>query len=92
MIQILTGSETTSLEFGSRGQYAAILLASHAGGTWTLQVKTPEDPAQWVDTNVTFTGDNMESFVAMPGVTYRLDGGTAGAVAWVYDNGEAFRG
>lgn len=92
MRPILAATETTGTEFSVQGQYADITLAGHAGGTWTLERKTPEETPRWVATNVTFTEDNVIGFIPMPLAVYRLAGGDMGAVAWVSGNSDAFRG
>ena len=89
-MQVLEDTQTEGREFSLRGTYGEVLLSKHSGGTWTLQRKTPDD--EWIDTNVTFVQNNATSFVVMPGQTYRIEGGTAGATAWAYDNSDAFRG
>ena len=84
--QILTATQTQSDTFMHPGQDGAfIALRSHAGGSWTLRAKFPDD--QWVDVgtgDVEFTADGICLFDApRDGFEYRLEGGTAGAVAWL---------
>ena len=87
--QILTDTQAEGSEFSVSGIYSEIVLSKHSGGTWTLQRKTPDD--EWIDTNVSFTGNDVKSFVGMPGVVYRVEGGTTGATAWVTSNEEGLR-
>lgn len=88
--QILTDTQTEGDVFSVQGVYAEITLSKHSGGQWTVQRRTPDD--EWIDTNIVFARNDVKSFVAMPGLPYRIAGGTAGATAWVADDSEAFRG
>ena len=84
MKQFLIATQTTSDEHpAAGGRYSGtIFLTDHAGGTWTLQAESPD--GDWVDTNVTFTADGIQSNIIFEqGISYRLNGGSAGAKAWV---------
>lgn len=74
---VLTDTQTTGDEFVLDGGPAVAILDGHSGGTWTLQVKGPSD--DWVDTDVEWTANGIFAFMAAPGATYRVTGGTAGA-------------
>ena len=82
MEQILASTQSTSSEWEAPGFQAMVELIAHAGGTWTLQVKGLDDV--WYDVaDIEFT-DNGAFFVrTIPGRSYRLTGGTAGAQAWM---------
>ena len=79
--QILTATQTTSDEFNSPGTIVAVIMTSHSGGTWKLQVKAPDDT--WVDDDPKFTKNDVLYFYCTSGLLYRLTGGTAGATAWL---------
>ncbi len=85
MVQILHSTQTTGPEFETSGGLVFAILSGHAGGTWTLEVATPN--GDWVDAGgpagVEFTEDGIVSFYSAGGVRYRLTGGTQGAEAWV---------
>ena len=84
MKQILSATQAGSDEFPAGGnRYSAtVMLTAHAGGTWTLQVQAPDDT--WINTNVTFTSNDIFSDVIFErGLNYRLTGGSVGATAWV---------
>ena len=90
MQQILFATQTTSGVHEAAGGLVngTVLLSSHAGGTWTLQVLAPDDSATetWIDTSVTFTANGIQSgLVFERTLNYRLTGGTAGALAWISD-------
>lgn len=80
MKQVLHATQTTSDVWTSTGA-GDIILDSHAGGTWTLQVESPG--GNWIDTDVTWTDDGIKTtFKQTQGLRYRITGGTAGARAW----------
>ena len=81
--QVLTSTQTESDEFNFRSPGASILLSGHAGGIWTLQVKSPS--GDWIDTDLTFDEDGGEPILVIAEESYRLTGGSVGAEAWVYD-------
>lgn len=87
MQQILKPDQTTSDEFGPASGnllYGTCILTDHAGGTWTLQVQSPD--GVWVTPGnpVTFTKDDIYSNIRFArDLKYRLHGGTAGAKAWI---------
>ena len=56
-----------------------ILLTEHAGGIWVLQARDPDDPDDWVDSDVDFDDNGVKSFHASPELEYRLTGGSMGA-------------
>ena len=56
-----------------------VLLTEHAGGTWELQARDPDDPDDWVATDIEFDDNGIKTFHASPEVEYRLAGGTIGA-------------
>ena len=82
---ILLATETTGLEFQTPGGWIVIHIDSHAGGTITLQSKSPEQlngVDVWIDTDVTFDQSQQRGALTFQGMSYRLSGGTAGARAW----------
>ena len=85
MREFLLASQTTSnnIEVGGKRLVCTIILTSHAGGTWQLQAMAPD--GTWIDIpNVTFRDNGIYSDLSLdPGLQYRLNGGTAGARAWV---------
>ena len=75
-------------EFSCPGGPMEISVEDHAGGTYTLQIKTPS--GRWLDTDITFTDNGVKDFRSTSSrkVRYRLQtGAVAGAVAWVYGTG-----
>ena len=88
MRQILFSTQTTSDELEAAGGLTnggSIVLASHAGETWTLQVEAPD--GTWISTAITFTANGIQSALAFErGLRYRLNGGTVGAEAWISEN------
>ena len=84
MDPFLLETEATSREFSASGSrlVGTIILTAHAGGTWKLQAQAPDET--WVDTNITFTDDDIYSDLAFEqNLKYRLTGGTTGAKAWI---------
>lgn len=93
--QILTADQATSRPFklspnnptfsGSRTltSQCGILLANYAGGTWSLEVQNPGDENDWIPAGTAFEQNDVVPFWGFPDFTYRLNGGTAGATAWV---------
>ena len=57
-----------------------VLVDTHTGGTWTLQVESPE--GIWVDTDITFDDVGVKAYWATQELKYRLNGGAPGARAW----------
>lgn len=84
MQKILLSTETTGDAFTPNGGTALIVLSGHAGGTWQLQVSTPD--GTWVDDEMTFTDDGIQAWHCTSELSYRLTGGTAGAEAWVTES------
>lgn len=83
MEKVLDAAQTTSDVWISSGRNGIIILTGHAGGTWTLQIQAPD--GTWVDTDVTFTANGVQTnFYTVPGFSYRLTGGSAGASAWAH--------
>lgn len=87
--QILAAAQTTSDVFNLEGGQTFILLRAHAGGTWKLQLLTPD--GEWVDigdnsSGVAFDGDGLQFFYSQGYLSYRLTGGNAGALAWIFDD------
>lgn len=83
---ILDDSDSDGSVFYVDEGTAFILLTGHAGGTWKLQVYTPDDV--WEDIadasgGVSFDSNGLVVFYAQPALGYRLSGGTAGAKAWL---------
>lgn len=83
--QILFAHETTGDSFVTEAGIGQILLSDHSGGTWTLQVRSPS--GDWLDTDATWTGNGIRSFDAQADFPYRMNGGTAGALAWYAPGG-----
>ena len=83
MKQILENDETTGSEFLASGVNSAVLLDAHNGGTWILQIESPD--GNWIDTDITFDSNGVKDFSTIAGVAYRVHGGTAGAKAYVSD-------
>ena len=84
MRQFLDITQATSEAHEAAGtRYSGtIFLTDHAGGTWTLQAQSPD--GDWVDTNVTFKDNGIQSSIIFEqGIHYRLAGGTVGAKAWI---------
>ena len=81
MRQVLSVGQSVGDVWTAGGGLGLIVLDSHAGGTWTLQIESPG--GEWVATDVTFDDDGIKAgFVTAIGLRYRLAGGTAGARAW----------
>ena len=78
--KILSSTETEGSAFRGQGLVGIILLTGHSGGTWTLQVRDPD--GTWVNTDITWPSDGIQSFDSQRFFDYRLTGGTAGASAW----------
>lgn len=88
--QILLDSQATGEEFKPIGGPMVILLSGHVGGTWTLQIETPN--GVWQDTAITFAANGDQGFRLSPELTYRLTGGTIGAEAWLVTVDKQSRG
>ena len=85
MKQILSITQTISEEFQLPGGNSFITLAVHSGGTWKLQMKTPDD--EWIAfDDVIFAAAGQKAFVSVFGPMYRVTGGTVGAKAWISTN------
>ena len=82
--QILDTADTTSDVFTPPGGVSFVLLSDHAGGTWQLQVRTPD--GDWIDDEMEFTENGIQAWYGSPALAYRLNGGTAGAKAWVVND------
>ena len=75
--QVLEISQNAST-FDASGEY--LLLLKHNGGSWKLDILTPDDE----DINVaTFTGDTQQRLEVPGGTRLKLSGGTVGAKAWL---------
>ena len=80
---VLEADQQTGAEFRPSGKEEMILLAGHVGGTWVLQVKTPD--GEWINTDVDFTNDGIKAFMSTPNFAYRMntdDAANVGARAW----------
>ena len=92
MRQILETTQATGSVFMVRGgaptfsgpqdllSRQQVLLDTHAGGVWTLQVKSPGDV--WIDTDIAFSDMGVKAFWGSPELEYRLSGGTVGTRAY----------
>ena len=81
MPQVLASTQTTSDEFVAPSWAMAVELTGHAGGTWRLQCEGLD--GTWYDVDgVEFTQTDQWYVRTIPGRTYRLTGGSAGAEAW----------
>ena len=84
-LQVLTAAQTTGAEFHHPGELAFLLLSAHAGGTWKLQVRSPDD--EWVDADgdagIEFRESGYKVWYGDALSRFRLTGGTAGAKAWL---------
>ena len=84
--QILEDIDTTSEAFRVSAGQAFVLMQGYNGGTWKLQIQTPN--GDWMDIadtsgGVMFDSDGLQFFYTQSWLKYRLHGGTVGAVAWV---------
>lgn len=77
------GGNPTFLGDPSIATQQLIHLAGHSGGTWTLQMRHPDDESEWTDCNISFDADGVQAFWSSPEWAFRLAGGDAGASAWV---------
>ncbi len=87
--QILLATQATGRSFQFAAGTYHVWVNGHAGGTWVLQMDDGE--SGWIDTAVTFGGDEI-SRVNLLERSHRLTGGTTGATAWIqrYDPPEAW--
>ena len=87
---ILEPSQSVSAEFLATEGTTFVMLADYAGGTWHVEVKTPD--GAWIScdegTGCQFIDDGLQYFVTSPRLRYRLNGGTPGARAWQVGRGE----
>ena len=83
MRQILEDTEIEGSAFRTLANTEhTIVLDRHAGGTWTLQLLTPEN--RYVNVNgYSWDGSAAENFRLPAGSILRIAGGSAGAVAYV---------
>ena len=84
--EILKATEAIGSEFSVNLDRVFLLMEGHVGGTWTLQIKTPD--GTWMDIaddsgGISFDSDGLQFFYAQPWLNYRLNGGTTGAKAWL---------
>ena len=84
--QILASADSVGSEFNAPEEKMFILLTDHAGGDWILQIKNPD--GDWKDIaddsgGVQFDSDGLTIFYCQAYLPYRLNGGTAGAKAWL---------
>ena len=89
---VLAATETTGSEFFVTEDRAFLLMEGHAGGEWTLQIKTPDDT--WMDIadssgGILFDDDGLQFFYGQAYLPYRLTGGTVGAQAWLISSRRA---
>ena len=84
----MAATDAASREFHVKGTVAFVMLTKHAGGTWTVEMKSPDD--EWVDIDQDFDGNGVKAIHAENDLAYRVTGGTQGATAWVIDNRENF--
>ena len=81
MRQFLAATQATGdVVVSERTAPALVMLAQHAGGTWTLQFQAPN--GDWIDSDITFVANGGKAFRAFQGLPMRMHGGTAGALAW----------
>ena len=88
-VLILAATQSTSEEFEHPGGVGVfVALRAHAGGTWSLWAKFPDDT--WTNIgsgDVEFTADAIKLIDApAAGFVFQLRGGTAGAKAWLCMN------
>ena len=81
MKQVLSSIQSTSDEWTSNGQIGSLIVDSHAGGTWQLELRSPA--GNWIATDITFMDVGAKDFRHPAGLRFRLTGGTAGAEAWI---------
>ena len=82
-IRVLEATQQTGRTFRVSGPVGQIILRLHQGGTWTLQVQAPD--GEWVNTDIIWTSDGVQSFDSQLEWLYRLNGGNSGAMAWFTD-------
>lgn len=81
MRKVLEKTEATGSVFKLYGGVQALILDSHAGGVWGLQIRGPNE---WINvSDMTFDANGVKMFHAVPGAEYRIAGGTKGAEAVV---------
>ena len=89
---ILEATQTTGDAFHASGQ-CQILVCTVGAATWptgnviTLQIKSPHpgDDDKWIDTEVTWDSDGMDTFYAVESpIRYRLSATVAGCQASLY--------
>lgn len=81
--QILRDDQTTSIEVSDLSGITHITLTDfQEGEKWVVQRKSPNGE-NWIDLDVTFEAEGSKVFYAVPGITYRITGGTVGATCWV---------
>ncbi len=88
--EILGTSDAIGVAFRSTEGSTFVLLTGHSGGTWVLEVQSPD--GDWVQTDpaagCSFSVDGLQFFTTSPHLLYRLNGGTPGARAWLVGRGE----
>ena len=80
MTEILSSDDATGTAFTATGGNSTILVDTHAGGVWTLQVESPG--GVWIDSDISFTGTGIQDLTTVAGLSYRLNGGMTGARAF----------
>ena len=80
MRRILEAHEVTGKEFSTSGGVCLIQLEGHAGGEWQLESKRIMG-AGWVQDQMTFKDNGIKAWHTSHELTYRLVGGSVGAVA-----------
>ena len=90
--QVLAATDTEGSEFRATEDRVFLLMEGHAGGEWKLQIKTPA--GTWMDIaddsgGVSFDSNGIQFFYAQAWLPYRLNGGTAGAEAWLLSSARA---
>ena len=74
MSQILKDTEQVGQVFtGFAGLGQILLHSAVAGKSYTLQVNSGVDNV-WVDTDVSFEGDGLQTFYTVPDWVYRMSG------------------
>lgn len=88
MQQILAANQSEA-EFRHPGGIVFILIGSHAGGTWKVQVRDPDD-TEWIDDDPALeaSGSQIVIWHGSPELRYRIVGGSVGAKAWLVRNSQ----
>lgn len=80
---LATTQDSPSDSFRCFGGYGMAHCVTHAGGTWTLQLKHPNTD-NWTDlSDVEFDDTDALLFDTPQGATMRFSSGTTGAEIWV---------